>query len=312
MIKINNKIITTDAYNILLQVQRELENGKLKDIKRERGDNILISCPSHKDGFEKHASCAVYVGNDSNVSYGTAHCFVCGYKASFVKLVADLFNANEEFSKEWLLERFGYSLLEQDVVIPELTIKKEQKRIQYMNESELEQFRYYHPYMFKRKLTKEVIDTFDIGFDEKTNSITFPVRDAKGNLLFVTKRSVTGKRFEIPPNVEKPVYLLDFIIKNNINKVVVCESQINALTCYSYGFPAIALFGTGSEYQMSLLNNSPIRNYILAFDGDEAGRKGAERFKRKIRKDVFVKTVIVPEKEDLNSLSKEEVIKLLS
>lgn len=100
---------------------------------------------------------------------------------------------------------------------------------------------------------------------------------------------------------------MNYIEKLNINTVVVCESQINALTCWSYGVPSIALFGSSlTNYQRDILNRSGIRHYILALDNDDAGKKGVERFMSMIRKDVFVDIVEVPPNRDINDLSKEE------
>lgn len=89
---------------------------------------------------------------------------------------------------------------------------------------DLNQYDYYHPYMFERHLSKEVIDRFRIGYDKRIQAITFPVYDEKGKLVMVTKRSVLSKRFYIPSGVDKPVYLLNEAIKNNLTTVYVTES----------------------------------------------------------------------------------------
>ena len=61
---------------------------------------------------------------------------------------------------------------------------------------------------------------------------------------------------------------------------------------------------------MAIFNKSGIRNYMLCFDGDEAGDKGVARFKRNIRKDVIVNRVLIPIGKDVNDLTKEEFSKL--
>ena len=47
------------------------------------------------------------------------------------------------------------------------------------------------------------------------------------------------------------------------------------------------------------------------FDGDFAGRKGAERFIKNIRSDVFVTDLLLPKGKDINDLTKEEFISLV-
>ena len=108
-----------------------------------------------------------------------------------------------------------------------------------------------------------------MGFDKEKNAITFPVYDEKHRLVMITERSVFSKKFYIPRDTEKPVYLLFDLIENNKTTAFVCESQINALYMRSIlGVPAISLFGTGSEEQYKILKKSGIRHYVLLFDGD--------------------------------------------
>lgn len=63
---------------------------------------------------------------------------------------------------------------------------------------------------------------------------------------------------------------------------------------------------------MDVLNATPIRHYILMYDPDEAGRHGAERFKKLIRKDVLVDDVLLPYGKDVNDLSKKEFENLIN
>ena len=124
------------------------------------------------------------------------------------------------------------------------------------------------------------------------------------------KVTVRGKNFFIPGGVIKPIYLLNFIIKEHITNVLVTESQINALTAWSWGFPAIALFGTGSKEQYEILRRSGIRNYVLCFDGDSAGDSGIKRFIKNMNEDVFISVVEIPRGKDLNDLTKDEFLSL--
>ena len=164
--------------------------------------------------------------------------------------------------------------------------------------------------MWQRKLSKSIVDLFEVGYDKDTDSIVFPVRDENGKLLFITKRSVKTKNFFIPEAVKKPVYLLYYCKENNIERVAVCESQINTLYCWSLGIPAIGLFGTGDDYQYEILNRSGIRIYDTFFDGDEAGDKGFYRFKKSISPDCIINRHILPRGKDVNDLSLDELKRL--
>lgn len=311
-IKINNKIITTPIIDILYQAQRELHNGKLKDIVDDKKQNVIITCPCHKDGRESHPSCNVYsITDNPDIEAGTTHCFTCGYNAPLFKTIADLFEQPEEWGKEWLLERFGDVFIQYKEYLPPIELGKKKISKFYLNEDILLNYDFYHPYMWQRKLSKEVVDKFRVGYDKDRDAITFPVYDEKGGLVMITARSVNTKHFYIPDEVEKPVYLLYDIINRGITSVVVCESQINTLYARTLGYESIGLFGTGSYKQLETLKKSGIRNYILAFDGDEAGRKGANRFKQYMGKDVFITDIIMPPFKDLNDLTKEQFEYLL-
>lgn len=307
---IKNKVILAPIPDILEEVKRQSGNRYLNYIGKVKGDTVKITCPWHKNGQESHPSCHVYARRDNpDVYYGTAHCFTCSKAVPLYSLVGHCLNEDDEYGKLWLADNFGDTI--STSVIDDLQpIDIDNKnKLQFIDESELEQYNQYHPYMTERKLSFDVLKNYKIGYDSHTEMITFPVWDIHDNLVMITKRSVNTKKFEIPEGVEKPVYLLNFM--KNENTVYVCESQINTLTLLSWGYPAIGLIGTGSSKQYEILNKTGIRNYILCFDGDEAGNKGAEKFKKNIRKDVIVTQKMLPFGNDVNDLTKEQFDNLL-
>jgi hypothetical protein len=302
---VRNKRIEAPIHTILTTLKSELHNGLLKDIGTEINDNIPVTCPSHKGGKENKPSCYIYCRKDNDkVEYGRVHCFTCGYSVGLPEFIGDCFGQTEEFGKSWLVSRFGTVIENDPDYLEPIILEKCKKR--YMDESILNNYMFYHPYMWQRGLSKEVVDRFGVGYDKSHNAITFPVWDESGNLVMITSRNVSTKYFHIEKNKDKPVYLLNFINNDRIDRVYVCESQINALTLWSWGYPAIALFGTGSSYQYDILNKSGIRSYVLCFDGDPAGQKGMSRFITNIRDDVLVSYVPIPNGKDVNDLSKSQ------
>ena len=305
---INNKVIDAPVYDILKQVHKET-NGRYLNTIIDKGDNIFIQCPFHSDGKEKHPSCTVFARDDDKYTdKGITHCFACGISVPLFTLVGYCFDQDDEFGKEWLVQRYSNIFIEKQTYLPEIQIGKPKETV--LDESILDQFAYFHPYQFQRKLSKEIILRYKVGYDKETDSITFPVWDEHNRLKFITKRSVKTKQFFIPQGVKKPVYLLNFMLKENRDTIFVCESQINALYMNTLGYPAVALIGTGTRDQYEILNKSPIRHYILAFDGDEAGDKGITRFLSNIRKDVFVDVMLLPRGKDCNDLTGEEIANL--
>lgn len=307
---VNNKLITAPIREILLQLKNEIGDTYLDYIGPEKGSDIAITCPWHKDGHERRPSCHIYtISDDPTIYRGTCHCFTCGKKAPLYTLIGKCLDGDDELGKEWLVERFGNVFIQKEEILPEIILEKPDKR--YLDNSILAGYNYYHPYLSKRKLSKELCEYFQVGYDKEADCITFPVWDENNNLVAITRRSVTGKKFILEGNIDKPVYLLNFIRYFNYTTAYVCESQINTLTCWQWGYPAIGLFGTGSKKQYETLRKSGIRNYILCFDGDEAGDKGTKRFIENMNNDVFISVKHIPRGKDVNDLTKEEFDKLL-
>ena len=313
---VDNKVILTPIKDIVSNLQQQVlpVTGKLKDVK-VKTDNIVVTCPNntHKNGLENRPSCNIYNSNNNDkVALGTVHCFSCGYKANFIKFIADSFNKNIEFAKQWLLENSDYTFVSYSTYLPEIEINKTiTSPISTLDESILKNYEYYHKYMWQRNLKKEVVDLFEVGYDPKTDCLTFPVRNEKGQLVCVTKRSVKSKYFEIPSNIQKPVYLLYYILKKQLNYCAVTEAQIDALTLWSYNIPAVATVGQISEEQISTLNKSGITTFITFFDNDAAGDKFTKYFNNHMRKDVFIYNLKVPYPyKDVNDVKQETIYKI--
>lgn len=314
LLRIKNKAICTPIERILDQINIETGKRLFRD-RVPRGDNLIVTCPNqeHRGGAERHPSCNIFQDiNSPTVEYGHVHCFACGYNVSLPQMVADCFNFSIELGEEWLSERFGDLVDGGPDFLPPLEEAK--KDPQYLSEDVLQTYYYRHPYMYQRKLKDWVIDTFEVGATADGQYITFPIRDEKGHLVGVSKRSTTSKYFHLPSFTNKPVYLLNQVRFKPYPFVVVCEGQLDALTAWGYGVPCVALLGTGSKHQFDILNKSGLRSYVTFFDNDDAGRKATANFNRKIRRDVSVINLFcnVEGKKDINDLTQEEFDSILA
>lgn len=308
MLVVDNKVIETPVKTIIDLLRQQLfllHINKLDKIEIKQ-NNVRCTCPIHKGGQERTPSCEILLEDKNGIPAGTVHCFGCGYRASLVKFISDCLEIPFRKAKEWLLGVVNYSLKESNRDIEELDLYKDILPLNvnnwgevYLNE--LKEYDYIHPYMFERKLTDDIIDKFEVGYDPKLDALTFPVY-VDGVCRLVCKRRVKFKRFEMPEINPKPIYGLDYLTDN---EVIVCESIINALTCWSYGKQAVALFGTGSDWQIEQLNKIPQRHIILALDGDEAGRKGTTRLIKGLTNKI-VTVLKIPNGKDINDLTKEE------
>ena len=190
---------------------------------------------------------------------------------------------------------------------------------QFVSEEELDNYRVYHPYMWRRKMTPEVVNIFDIGYDKSTRCLTFPNRDINGNTLFVARRSVVTKFFNYPRDVDKPVYGLyelhqAFIdgksqydwLPSQLEDIVICESMIDAITCWVYGKYAVALNGLGTDSQFETLRKLPNRHFILGTDSDNAGMRARERIRKNIPNKLLSEFIFPRGVKDINELSQDQ------
>lgn len=301
---VNNTYIKGDLKNILCKIKVDTGKPFFKEVE-EDGNNLRVTCPRHKRGRENKPSCYIYrYRKNPNVKFGTVHCFSCGYSVQLPQMVADCFERDLDFANNWLVDNFGEERSSEDLG-EEISLTK--KPPTFLDEKILENYNFYHPYMWERKLSKEVVDKFKVGYDKETNSLTFPVYNENNRLVLITKRSVSTKHFHIDKNGEKPVYLLNYMINNNIKAFIITEAQIDALTAWTYGFPCCATMGSPSKDQINSLNRSGVRHLITMFDNDEAGREFTNTINKHINKDILVSNIkIRGSKKDINDLTKEE------
>ena len=307
---INNKIIDSDIETILKKLRIDSHGKYLSIIGNENNYNVKITCPFHKGGRESHPSCFVYTKrNNDELEYGYFRCFTCGEKGHLYDLVSYCLNIDVELAKKWLVDNFSNTFIEKELFLPKIELSKKPK--EYLDESILKQYAFYHPYLEDRGISFETAKKFQVGWNKENNSITFPVWDRHGRLVGITERYIDEKRFNIPTDMKKPLYLLDYVISEGYTDAFIVESQINCLTLWEWGYPSIALFGTGSKAQYEILKTSGIRHYYLCFDGDEAGRRGANRFIKNMNRDVIITTINIPDGKDVNDLTKEEFENIL-
>lgn len=312
--EVNNHVILDDTQDILIELRKQLELNGVKRFAKfiDSGNNIQTNCPFHKEGQERKPSFGI------NKKTGECHCFGCGWSGTLSEMISNCFGKDDfgVYGNKWLIRNFLSVAVESrpDIDVDFYRRKKitsETKK--YISEQELDSYRYTHPYMYKRKLTDEIIDLFDIGYDKNTECITFPNRDINGNCLFVARRSVKTKFFNYPQDVEKPVYglyecnICAKTIKNWFpDEIIICESMIDALTCWVYGKYSVALNGTGNENQFKTLRNMPNRKFILATDMDEAGLKARERIRQSLGNKLVTEYVWdINIAKDINDMSKE-------
>lgn len=304
------------------------------------GDYYQIYCPIHNGGNERKPSCGVLIHsqrrNGSTYPEGWVHCFSCGLAKPLTDVIDQVLKnrgIKDKSGLDYLKELFPNLessdfeyLLPKDLVAglnDKFAVDYVKTRLcenpQYITEEELSSYRYTIPYMYDRKLTDEIISKFDVGVDvnyvprgrkDKMPTITFPVKDRQGNVLFIYRRSIKTKHFFMPKYLEKPIYGICELPKE-CPRLVICESIFNALTCWVYGWPSVALFGTGTPLQIKELKTLGVKEFIIGTDPDEAGDRAAEKLKRSLKSVGIVRRMNLPEGKDINDLTREEFDKAM-
>lgn len=314
--RINDVVFNADLLDVLTELQRELHTNNIPLLQKikDAGDNIMVQCPYHGNGQERRPSAGIRKDD------GVFHCFACNETHSLQEVISYCFGYEDDIlGKEgwkWLLKNFASVQVEQRKVLDIDYSRKNavmsdlERSKAYIDDSILEQYRYYHPYMYERKLTNAVIELFDIGYDKETDCITFPIRDIKGNCLGIARRSVVGKYFNYPKGFEKPLYGLYelTLLKDYPKEVIVCESMLDALVFWTVGKYAVALNGLGNELQFKQLQTLPCREIILCTDMDEAGLAARSRLRMNIGSAKIIREYYLPKgKKDANDCTQEEL-----
>lgn len=344
--KINDVEFNAELSEILDELRTQLTINQIPLLQKikDSGYDIMVQCPYHGNGQERRPSAGI------RKSDGTFHCFACNETHTLPEVISHCFgkDAVGSFGWKWLLQNYGTVSVEErkDVVLDYTRHTNDSDTVIYgidsysgvsdsnsdsavqrfVSEEELDKYKYFHPYMYKRGLTDEIIQLFDIGYDHNSDCLTFPVRDICGRCLFVARRSVRTKYFSYPKGVEKPLYGLYELYKYGMSssiggrgswksypmftEVIVCESMLDALSFWTVGKYAVALNGLGNELQFEQLRRLPCRKLILATDSDEAGMKARQRIRNNIKNKIITEYMFPKGRKDANECTKDELLNL--
>lgn len=265
---------------------------------KSSGNNIQLCCPFHG---ETRPSAGI------NKDTGVFHCFACDKVASLEDVIYEFYGVD---GFQWLLDNFMHTSA-RDIKI----FDDEQSNAEYIDKSELKKYQFIHQYMLNRKISKNILIKFDVGYDKEDKTITFPNKDENGNITCIMRRSIKGKHFYIPENSKKTLYGLYEINQEvkkgkKIDSIYIVEAIIDALSIWSWGKYAIALNGLGSSEQVEMLKSLPFREYILATDNDKHGKQAREKLKKKLY-NKFIREIDYKsygDCKDINDMTKEQFL----
>lgn len=316
--KINDVQFNVDLLTILQELISQLRANKIDLIRKykEGPTHIQICCPYHNNGQERRPSAGLRKED------GMFHCFACNEVHSLQEVISYCFGYTDDtvgkFGWQWLLKNFVTVQVKErkDVRLDfgrDRIVDSNISNKSFVTEEELDKYRYIHPYILKRGVSEKIVELFDIGWDSKTDCITFPNLDKYGNCLFVARRSVKQKFFQYPKDVQKELYGIYQLYQLDPfpSEVYVCESMIDCLYLWTFDIPACAMNGLGNEIQFKQLRELPCRQLILATDADEAGQAARKRIRMNMKNTKIIKEVVLPKgRKDVNECTKDELMNL--
>ena len=311
---VDNYVIDTPLADILERVRIEIKFTKLKDIIVKENE-LIITCPNsdHDGGNESHPDCHVNL-NEDKVGYGVFHCFACGFKGPFYRLIAECFGWPDDKAKRWLTAHYGRQISPKLVLGDPINIHKKTKKV-FIDTSDFDTYQSWCPYLAKRGISRAICNKFNVKYDPQNKQVVFPCYDETGKLIMFARRSIETKMFFMDEDVDKPVYGLYEIYREmrhgtKITEVYVCESMLDALAIWSFGKYAVALNGTGSSHQYDIIKKSDLRLLILATDNDDAGRRARERFRQHVT-NKFIREIAYESYgncKDINDMTQEQFL----
>ncbi|MTV49826.1 toprim domain-containing protein [Heliobacillus mobilis] len=300
-------MVTIRGHEIDVDITRELQ---LYDWQRPRlrGDKFLACSPFRS---ERHPSFAVHLHTGVWIDSGSDD--EEWKKGGFSKLLSWLRNETIFETESYLLEEYGIHVKDIDSVQLSFRLPVEESQLPPLSMERLIEYRYRHPYLLEQRGIQERYQrAFQIGYDRKNRAITFPWFDREGALATIKFRSVTHKWFWYVSDgqpVKNHVYGMNLIYQRGASRAYIVESEIDAITLWQIGQPAIALGGAHlSPRQRELILQSPIQELIIATDNDRAGKRIAESIIRQLGGYVCLKTLRLPDDvKDVNELSRDNL-----
>jgi len=238
-----------------------------------RGENIMCCCPFHEEESPSFGIRTAY-------PY-CFNCFGCGTSGSLESLVAHVMGLPNELNGYRYIEK-RYLLLSvkdrpQINIVSIIDGGNERDRRRTLPESEAQRYlSKRHDYIEHRGFSDHTLNKYEVGYDEATDAITFPVRTGKGLIRFIHRRKVSSKSFFNEKGIYKKdiLYGLYYLIKapKPVTEVYINESITDTMSCYQGKLAAVAIMGRVLfKEQVRELLLAGVKTVNLFFDNDKYG-----------------------------------------
>jgi DNA primase len=285
------------------QVKRILTGSGI-DIEAEYGTDYIIFCPYHNN----NRTPAGEVSKD----HGMFFCFGCQTTKTLIEFVMYTSNRTYFEAVRYIKSKEQETSIEESI---NKTLINKPEFIQYdellikrLNNQALESPRAIR-YFEGRKITKDSIDKFSLGYSEKQDSVTIPIHSPDGMCIGFVARTVEGKEFKNTPGLPKGKILFNLHRIKTSNIVYVVESSFDAIRLDQVGFPAVATLGANVSAAQIRLLEKYFNSIVLIADNDDAGVIMRDKLIEKLGP--IVTSVYIDKKyKDIGDMDDEAIKKL--
>ena len=282
------------------QIHRVLTGAGI-EIEAEYGTDYIIFCPYHNN----NRTPAGEVSKESGLFF----CFGCQTTRSLTELIMHMTNRTYFETVRFIKSKETETNIEAVVnkalhQMPDF-VQYDELLIKRLCKQAIDSPRAM-TYFEGRRLTKESVIKFDLGYSEKQDSVVIPMQSPDGMSIGFVARTIEGKEFKNTPGLPKSKILFNLHRVKASKIVYVVESSFDAIRLDQVGFPAVATLGANvSSSQIELLKRY-FTGIILVADNDDAGSIMAERLTEKMRNLV---TIIRPDKKykDIGDMTDDEI-----
>jgi len=282
------------------QIHRVLSGAGI-DIEAEYGTDYIIFCPYHNN----NRTPAGEVSKESGLFF----CFGCQTTRSLIELIMHMTSRTYFETVRFIKSKETETDIEAVInkalhQMPDF-VQYDELLIKRLNKQALDSPRAM-TYFEGRRLTRESVIKFDLGYSEKQDSVVIPMQSPDGMSIGFVARTIEGKEFKNTPGLPKSKILFNLHRVKASKIVYVVESSFDAIRLDQIGFPAVATLGANvSSSQIELLKRY-FTGVVLVADNDDAGMIMAERLTEKMGNLV---TIIRPDKryKDIGDMTDDEI-----
>jgi DNA primase len=258
------------------QIRRVL-NGIGVDVEAEFGNELIVYCPYHNNTRTP--------AGEISKEFGRFFCFGCQVTKGLDEFVMTI-SGRTYFEAIRYIKGKGQetdltSVINKTLYSPPDFVPYDELLIKRLHNQAMESPRAVR-YFEGRKITKESMVKFSLGYSENQDSVIVPMHNHESLCLGFVARTVEGKEFKNTPGLPKSKILFNLNRIKASNTVYVVESSFDAIRLDQVGFPAVATLGANVSVSQIRLLEKYFNNVVLIADNDEAGVIMAEKLIEKL------------------------------